>query len=86
MGDIFYVSGRIGKYLEPAADKANWNIFVMARESLRYELSGAFQKALRQKEAVVIHGLKLDSPDAGQGVAIRVQRLDEPGPLQGVWC
>jgi two-component system CheB/CheR fusion protein len=25
-GDIFYVSGRTGKYLEPAAGKANWNI------------------------------------------------------------
>ena len=49
-GDIFYISGRTGKYLEPAAGKANWNIFVMARESLRYELSSAFQKALRQKE------------------------------------
>ena len=48
-GDIFYISGHTGKYLEPAAGKANWNIFAMAREGLRYELSGAFQKALRQK-------------------------------------
>jgi hypothetical protein len=31
-GDILYVSGRTGKYLEPAAGKANWNIFAMARE------------------------------------------------------
>ena len=42
-GDIFYVSGQTGKYLEPAAGKANWNIFAMAREGLRYELAGAFQ-------------------------------------------
>jgi two-component system CheB/CheR fusion protein len=48
-GDIFYVSGRTGKYLEPAAGKANWNLFVMAREGLRYELASAFQEALRQK-------------------------------------
>ena len=40
-GDILYVSGRTGKYLEPAAGKANWNIFVMAREDLRYEISAA---------------------------------------------
>jgi DNA repair exonuclease SbcCD ATPase subunit len=50
-GDILYISGRTGKYLEPAAGKANWNLFAMAREGLRYELAGAFQKALRQKEA-----------------------------------
>jgi len=31
-GDIVYISGRTGNYLEPAAGKANWNIFVMARE------------------------------------------------------
>ena len=48
-GDILYISGRTGKYLEPAAGKANWNIFAMAREGLRYELADAFQKALRQE-------------------------------------
>ena len=51
-GDILYVSGRTGKYLEPAAGKANWNIHAMAREGLRYELGAAFQKALREKRAV----------------------------------
>ena len=55
-GDILYISGRTGKYLEPAAGKVNWNIFAMAREGLRYELNGAFQKALQQKEAVTSAG------------------------------
>jgi len=83
-GDIFYVSGRTGKYLEPAAGKANWNIFVMARESLRYELSAAFQKALRQKEAVALHGLMLGSGGLGLGSGSEPQtpnpRRQTPGP------
>lgn len=83
-GDIFYVSGRTGKYLEPAAGKANWNIFVMARESLRYELSNAFQKALRQKETVVLSGLKVGTNGGTQWVDVTVQQLDEPGPLSGL--
>jgi len=83
-GDIFYVSGRTGKYLEPAAGKANWNIFVMARESLRYELSSAFQKALRQRESVTLHGLKVGTNGGAQCVDITVQQLDEPGALQGL--
>ena len=58
-GDILYISGRTGKYLEPAAGKANWNIFAMAREGLRYELTSAFQKALRQNETVTLKGLKV---------------------------
>jgi len=33
-GDILYICGRTGKYLEPAAGKVNWNIFAMAREEL----------------------------------------------------
>ena len=37
-GDILYVSGRTGKYLEPAAGKANWNLHAMAREGLRRPL------------------------------------------------
>ena len=51
-GDILYITGRTGKYLEPAAGKVNWNIFAMAREGLNYKLSNTFYKALRDKEAV----------------------------------
>jgi len=60
-GDILYLSGRTGKYLEPAAGKANWNIFAMAREGLRYDLGIAFRKAIRQKEAIKVKGLKVGS-------------------------
>ncbi|HEU5070709.1 MAG TPA: chemotaxis protein CheB [Verrucomicrobiae bacterium] len=83
-GDIFYVSGRTGKYLEPAAGKANWNIFVMARESLRYELSSAFQKVLRQEEKVELHGLKVETNGGTQCVNVTVQRLNGAGPLHGL--
>jgi two-component system CheB/CheR fusion protein len=83
-GDIFYISGRTGKYLEPAAGKANWNLFAMAREGLRYELAGAFQKALRQKDSVVLHGLKVGSDAGEQRVDLIVQRLNEAGALHGL--
>jgi two-component system, chemotaxis family, CheB/CheR fusion protein len=83
-GDIFYISGRIGKYLEPAAGKANWNLFAMTREGLRYELTGAFQKALRQKEGMALHGLKVGTNGGEQRVDVTVQQLDDPGPLQGL--
>ena len=68
-GDILYISGRTGKYLEPAAGKANWNIFAMAREGLRYELADAFQKALRQKGAATLRNLDVrhQRRDAGGG-------------------
>jgi two-component system CheB/CheR fusion protein len=80
LGDIFYISGRTGKYLEPAAGKANWNLFVMIREGLRYEVTAAFQKALRKKEGITLHGLKTGE----QFVDVTVQQLDEEGPLKGL--
>ncbi len=83
-GDILYISGRTGKYLEPAAGKANWNIFAMAREGLRHELSGAFQKALRQKDAVTIDNVTVGTNGGVQAVDVTVQTLDRPEGLRGM--
>lgn len=83
-GDILYISGRTGKYLEPAAGKANWNIFAMAREGLRPELGNAFQKALGQDEMVVARELKVGTNGGTQIVTLTVQLIKEPEPLQGM--
>jgi two-component system CheB/CheR fusion protein len=83
-GDIFYVSGRTGKYLEPAAGKANWNLFAMAREGLRYELTRAFAEALRQKTSVALHGLKVGTNGGAQYADVTIQRLTEPESLRGL--
>lgn len=44
-GDILYITGKTGKYIEPAAGKANMNIYAMAREGLNAMLTGAVRKA-----------------------------------------
>jgi two-component system CheB/CheR fusion protein len=83
-GDILYISGRTGHYLEPAAGKANWNIFAMAREGLRYELARAFKNALRQEGPVVLRGLKVRANGGALHVDLTIQRLEEPAPLRGL--
>jgi two-component system CheB/CheR fusion protein len=83
-GDILYISGRTGKYLEPAAGKANWNIFAMAREGLRYDLNSGFQKALRKKAAVCLKGVKVGTNGGVQALDITVQPISEPEALQGM--
>jgi two-component system, chemotaxis family, CheB/CheR fusion protein len=82
-GDILYISGRTGKYLEPAAGKVNWNIFAMAREGLRYELDSAFQKALQQKDAVVRRNVDVRTNGGTLAVDITVQAIAEPSALRG---
>ena len=83
-GDIVFISGRTGRYLEPVAGKANWNVFVMAREGLRYELTGAFQKARGQKEPVSNRRLKVGVNGGTVFVDLTVQMLAEPAPLHGL--
>ena len=83
-GDILYISGRTGKYLEPAAGKANWNIFAMARVGLRFELGSAFQKALRQKGSVTVRGLPIGELSSTHTVDITVTAIEEPEALKGM--
>ncbi len=86
-GDILYITGKTGKYLEPAAGKANWNIFAMAREGLRYELLSSFRKALLQKEEVVLRGLNVKTNGSVQTIDLTVQAIQKPEGLRGtVMC
>lgn len=83
-GDIIYINGRTGKYLEPAAGKANWNIFAMAREGIRFDLGSAFQKALKQAEPITVKGLKVVTNGSTQTVDMTVQLINEPEVLRGM--
>ena len=83
-GDVLYISGRTGKYLEPAAGKANWNIHVMAREGLRQELALALPKALRSGESTVCRNLSIGSNGASQTIDLTIQPIVEPAALRGM--
>jgi len=83
-GDIIYITGRIGKYLEPIAGKANWNIYPMAREGLREELPGAFRKAMQNFDAVILHHIKIGSNGGTQFVDVTIQRIDAPDAIGGM--
>ena len=82
-GDVLYTNGRTGKYLEPASGKANWNVFVMAREGLRGALVGALQKARRQERAVTVRGIVVGSGRDGEEIDLTVKPLRDPAPLRG---
>jgi two-component system CheB/CheR fusion protein len=83
-GNIIHISGKTGKYLEPAAGKANLNVFAMARDGLRHELTSAFQKALRQTGPVTVRGLKIGTNGGTQHADLIVERLEESEPLAGL--
>jgi two-component system CheB/CheR fusion protein len=83
-GDILYISGRTGKYLEPAAGKANWNILVMAREELHYKLAIGFQKALHQKDAVTLKNMAVGMNGGRQIVNVTIEPVRAPNAMEGM--
>ncbi|MGC1389545.1 MAG: chemotaxis protein CheB [Bacteroidales bacterium] len=82
-GDIIYVSGHTGKYLEPAVGKANMNIFAMLREGLRNEFPIAFRKAILKKESVVLRNIKVGTNGSAHTINISIQWINAPEALKG---
>jgi len=82
-GDILYITGRTGKYLEPSAGKANMNIYAMAREGLQNELPGAIRKAKQSSEPVKLHHLKIGTNGGTQIVDITFQLIEKPEAIKG---
>ncbi|MFZ4524149.1 MAG: chemotaxis protein CheB [Chlorobium sp.] len=83
-GDILYISGHTGKYLEPAAGKANWNIFAMAREGIRYALNLMFVSVHHLKGVVTKSGVSIGSNGGEQKVNLTVELLEKPDALRGL--
>ena len=83
-GDILYITGHTGKYLEPVAGKANWNIHAMAREGLKNELPGAFRKALQDNNPVILRNLKIGSNGNVNFVNVTIQQIENPVAMKGL--
>ncbi len=83
-GDILYISGHTGKYLEPSVGKANMNIFAMLREGLRTEFPIAFRKAVLKKESVILRNIKIGTNGSAHTLNISIQWLDKPEILRGM--
>jgi len=82
-GDILYISGRTGRYLEPAAGKANWNIHVMARVGIRTQLAVALRQALSSATPVQVKGLNIEG-DSSMTLHLTLQCIHDPKALEGM--
>ena len=84
-GDILYIHGRTGAFLEPAAGKANWNIHAMARDSLRHELAALLQNATQSDDMVAVRGLIQPGADGRPATALDMtaEAMPRDGALAG---
>ncbi|QIX61730.1 PAS domain-containing protein [Hymenobacter sp. BT18] len=83
-GEILYVNGRTGKYLEPAPGLGNMNIFDMAREELSYEISGAVHRALQNRQEIKVENLRVKTDAGQQLLRLTVRYLEAPEALAGL--
>jgi two-component system CheB/CheR fusion protein len=83
-GDVVFISGSTGKYLEPAAGKTNWNFHAMARNGLREPLADALRLAAGQRDPVQLRGLQVQAPGGNHRVDVTLQALEKPAALRGM--
>jgi two-component system CheB/CheR fusion protein len=84
-GEISYIHGRTGKYLEPASGRPQNNIVEMAREGLRLALASCLRRASTQKSEVVQAGIQVKTNGNFTSVDVAVSAIKEPESLRGLF-
>jgi len=78
--EIIHFMGKTDKYLETPVGKASFNILSMAREGLRFKLSTALHKTVRQKQTTTYNSLRIEYNGEFRIVDLTVRPLTEfPG-------
>jgi two-component system CheB/CheR fusion protein len=84
-GELIFVHGRTGPFLEPAPGEPTNNVFHMARQGLRLELPAAVRQAAASEGPVVRRGLQAKTDGGYISVRLTVRRLREPEALRGAF-
>jgi chemotaxis methyl-accepting protein methylase len=82
-GDVLYVSGDTGRYLEVPAGKVNWNVLAMARDGLRHAVTSAFHKAATSNQPATLVGLRTRGRGGAHRVDLTIEPIQEPPALHG---
>jgi two-component system CheB/CheR fusion protein len=83
-GEINFVHGRTGKYLEPAPGRMSTNIVDMAREGLRFELASALRAVNTTGEPVRRDGLRVKTNGGFQDFNMVVKLMGKPDALKNM--
>ena len=85
VGDILYIHGHVGDYLEPSPGKAHMNILEMAKKSIKLSLSTAIQSATKENQKVSFEQVKIDdSKENTHYIKLTVNPLKTPETVKGL--
>lgn len=80
-GDILYINGKTGRFMQISSGEAIFNIHRLAKEELKYALGNAMHQAWEQKEKVEVGEIKVKEDNQVYIVGFRVDYITE-APLQ----
>jgi two-component system CheB/CheR fusion protein len=83
-GDIVYIHGRTGYYLEPASGQARMNVLDMAREGLQLELATALRQAVTKNVEILHPNVRVKANGDYVTIDLAVERIAEPEPIRGL--
>ena len=83
-GEVVYIHGSTGRYLEPAPGPAQSQILDMARHGLRGYLHRVLADATKRDGEQVAQWARLQDGDSSEAVEIAAVRLHVPQALQGL--
>ncbi|MDD1676053.1 MAG: PAS domain-containing protein [Methanomicrobiales archaeon] len=77
-GDVAYIHGRTGKYLEPSPGKGTMNINAMGREGLQYPLTIALRQAVKEKHEVTMEDVQVRMNGGHQRIRLTIRPVLRP--------
>lgn len=83
-GDILYLHGDAGRFLEPAEGKPRYNIFEMGRGGLPSRLPAMLHDAASSEGRVVEKKFRIDRSGDGD-VLVGVEKLQSPESMRGLF-
>lgn len=83
-GEILFIRGRTGNYLEPATGLATMNIIEMAREGLKGELTAALRKVVVQKTEIYVKKVKVKTNHSYTEIGLTLRPIKESSSMKGL--
>lgn len=80
-GDILYINGKTGRFMQISSGEAIFNIHRLAKEELKYALGNALHQVWEDKEKVEVNEIKVKDNNQVFSIGFRVDYINEM-PLQ----
>lgn len=84
-GDIYYIHGKTGAYLEPVEGRPRNNILEMARNELHMCVSYLLRQAATQEGGMAYKQLKINYEGSERPIRVEVERIQSPEALRGLY-